>query len=134
MRFHVLSLVACAGFLAACQPVAQTQTGGEARVVAVNGQVALGHWYSVNANCSARPVGVQVITPPKHGKVSTARTTEFPEFAPTAALAVCNDRRVGAITAVYTPDANFTGTDSTELKILFPGGDIWSPRYDIRVK
>lgn len=134
MRVHVLGLVAIAGLLSACQPVGQSQTGAENRIVAVNDQVALGHWYSVNADCSARPVRVQVATPPRHGRVTAVSSKEYPDIAPADALSVCNSRRVGAVTAVYKPDANFTGSDSVELKVTFPGGETWSPRYSIQVK
>lgn len=130
MRYHVIGLVALMGLLSACQSVTKD---AETKVVAMNEQLTLGHWYSVNGNCSARPVSVQVVTPPKHGQVSTAMIKTFPDFASTDALAACDKRRIDSIAAIYKPDTDFRGTDSVDLKIIFPG-EVWSPRYSIQVK
>jgi|GEM_PF-1894691 len=133
MRVHVIGLIVLAGLLSACQSVNQPKKGAEVKVVAVNDQVTLGHWYSVNGNCTARPVHVQVVTPPKHGEISTAMIKEFPEFSPTSKVSACDKRRVESIAAIYRPDANFKGTDDVDLKILFPG-EVWSASYHIEVK
>lgn len=134
MRFYVHSFILLASLLTTVNAMAQTEPDMDNNVVAAKGRAVLGYWYAVDADCSPKDVKIQIVTPPKNGKITTVASKEFPDFDENDALAVCNKRRVNAITAVYTANAKYKGSDRAELKIIFPEAEDWPMRYVIQVK
>ena len=108
--------------LAACQPRDRTTvvslTGSENLVwksytMASGGVLKVEFDYSINAECLAtvEQGAIRVITEPAHGKLSVAKTDDFPEIKRGDPRWQCNKKRVPGILVVYRPDAGFTGED-----------------------
>jgi hypothetical protein len=107
---------------------------GITKTVASGGVLKLGHYTSVNPDCSllGMPV-VRVSVAPMHGVVRTMKTSDFSHFA-AAAFDRCNTRRVAGVSVEYRPERGFAGTDTFSLDIIYASGRERAESFAITVK
>jgi len=117
-------------FFATCS-VADAQ--GANRTVAVGGVLKVGHYASVNPDCS--PLGMPVVrlsVPPTHGVVRTIQTSGFSHFS--GPFAQCDARRVAGVSVEYRPERGFAGADSFSLDIIYASGRERVESFTIMIK
>jgi hypothetical protein len=94
-----------------------------ARIVASGTNQRIGFFYAVNPDCSANgDVNIRVTKQPDHGAVETAAATDFPSFERENIRYRCNQQKVRGQQVNYKSTEKYTGSDTLELLVLFPGG------------
>ena len=94
-----------------------------ARIVASGTNQRIGFFYAVNPDCSANgDVNIRVTKQPDHGTVETAVATDFPSFERENIRYRCNQQKVRGQQVNYKSTEKYTGSDTLELLVLFPGG------------
>jgi hypothetical protein len=94
-----------------------------ARIVASGTNQRIGFFYAVNPDCSANgDVNIRVTKQPDHGTVETAAATDFPSFERENIRYRCNQQKVRGQQVNYKSTEKYTGSDTLELLVLFPGG------------
>jgi len=94
-----------------------------ARIVASGTNQRIGFFYAVNPDCSANgDVNIRVTKQPDHGTVETAAATDFPSFERENIRYRCNQQKVRGQQVNYKSTDKYTGSDTLELLVLFPGG------------
>jgi hypothetical protein len=94
-----------------------------ARIVASGTNQRIGFFYAVNPDCSANgDVNIRVTKQPDHGTVETAAATDFPSFERENIRYRCNQQKVRGEQVNYKSTEKYTGSDTLELLVLFPGG------------
>ena len=104
------------------------------KTVAAGGLLKLGHYASVNADCSL--LGMPVVRPsaaPTHGVVRTVKTSAFSHFTG-APFDQCNSRRVPGVSVEYRPERGFAGTDSFSVDIIYASGRERVESFAVTVK
>jgi hypothetical protein len=103
------------------------------RTVAVGGVLKVGHYASVNPDCSllGMPV-VRLSVPPTHGVVRTVKKSGFSRFS--GPFAQCNARRVAGVSVEYRPERGFAGTDSFSLDIIYASGRERVESFGVTIK
>jgi hypothetical protein len=107
---------------------------GISKTVAAGGVLKLGHYTSVNPDCSllGMPV-VRVSAVPMHGIVRTMKTSGFSHFS-AGAFDRCNTRRVAGVSVEYRPEKGFAGADRFSLDIIYASGRERTESFAITVK
>jgi hypothetical protein len=119
-----LLLASLIGFDASAQTYNKTVVAG--------GALALGHYASVNPDCSSKgKTTVRLSSAPAHG---TVRLREGRGFSFFQGFQQCNSRRVEGVTVEYRPERGFLGADTVGLDILYPSGNERMYTYYITVK
>ena len=59
---------------------------------------------------------------PDHGAIETAAATDFPSFERENIRYRCNQQKVRGQQVNYKSTEKYTGSDTLELLVLFPGG------------
>jgi hypothetical protein len=104
------------------------------KTVAAGGVFKLGHYASVNPDCS--PLGMPVVrlsAAPTHGVVRTVKTSAFSRFTK-APFDQCNSRRVPGVSVEYRPERGFAGTDSFSVDIIYASGRERVESFAVTVK
>ena len=132
MNYRVFAaMMAISTIVAGCQTTDKTLN----RTVPVSVPQKLGHYSSINRDCTSRgQTVVRIVEAPKHGKVTFQQAKDFPHFAESNVYSSCNTQRVLGTTIMYSPDAGYAGTDSVVLQAIFPNGKEVSNRYNLTVK
>lgn len=119
-----LLLASLIGFEASAQTYNKTVVAG--------GALALGHYASVNPDCSSKgKTTVRLASAPAHGSVRLREGRGFSFFQ---GYQQCNSRRVEGVTVEYRPERGFVGPDMVGLDVIFPSGDERSGTIYITVK
>lgn len=107
---------------------------GISKTVAAGGVLKLGHYTSVNPDCSllGMPV-VRVSVAPMHGVVRTMKTSDFSHFSG-AAFDRYNTRRIAGVSVEYRPERGFAGTDTFSLDIIYASGRERAESFAVTVK
>ena len=106
-----------------------------ARVVASGAKLRLGSYVSLNPDCSATgDVTVRVTKQPEHGTVETTTSTDYVHFPKENIRSKCNQHKVKGTQVNYKAAEKYTGNDTFDLLILFPGGYAWEHHFDISVR
>jgi hypothetical protein len=100
-------LASLIGFDASAQTYNKTMVAG--------GAIALGHFASVNPDCSSKgKTTVRLTSAPAHGSVQLREGRAF-AFFEGSGYQQCNSRRVEGVTVEYRPERGFVGTDTVGL-------------------
>jgi hypothetical protein len=92
------------------------------------------YWYSTNPDCTARGYpDVRVVTPPAHGTITLDKGEDYPFFPDDNVRKACNKQKVPATQTYYQSHPGFSGTDTVEVEVLFPGGRTRRATYAITV-
>ena len=104
------------------------------KTVAAGGLLKLGHYASVNADCSllGMPV-IRLSAAPTHGVVRTVKTSAFSHFTG-APFDQCNSSRVPGVSVEYRPERGFAGTDSFSVDIIYASGRERVESFAVTVK
>ena len=121
---------------AAYSPTAfsSAQFGGGGRTAIAGRPLKLGHWYSVNPDCSS--VGqteVRIASGPQRGTLAVKYASDFPNYPSSNVRSTCNGRRVPSAQLWYTPARSVVGQDHVSAVIVFPSGATRSPSYTINI-
>ena len=93
------------------------------RIVASGTNQRIGFFYAVNPDCSASgDINIRVTKQPEHGAVETTAATDFPNFERENIRYRCNQQKVRGQQVNYKSTEKYTGSDTLELLVLFPGG------------
>jgi hypothetical protein len=119
---RVRTVSAAVSLYAAFSIVSGVEAQTIARTVVAGGVLKLGHYASVNPDCSllGMPV-VRLSVAPMHGALRMFKTWDFSHFAATS-LDRCNTRRVEGVSVEYRPERGFAGTDTFSLDIIYASG------------
>lgn len=109
--------------------------GDYQKVVAAGQTLKVTFYLAIHADCtSIGDITVRVTQSPANGTVTTKKAVDFPNFAPTSDRAHCNSRRVPSVQIDYRPEANFVGSDSVSLDVIYPTGGEQQDSFHIVVK
>ena len=91
-------------------------------------------FYSIDANCVSEGYPeVRIIAPPKNGQIAIEHGEDFPNFAQDNVRYACNKAKVAMDIAYFTPNSDFTGTDSATLKVIFVSGSMRTYQFTFNV-
>jgi hypothetical protein len=127
---HRMRALIIAAFLLA-PAVAHAQT-----LTAISGRpLKLNFSNTTNPDCSSggEPV-VRLTQAPQHGRVTIARTRDFPSFPRGNSRRDCNKRRVAGTATVYVSQRGYLGTDSVAIEIIFASGGTFRRCFTIYVR
>ncbi|THD45272.1 MAG: hypothetical protein E7774_08380 [Bradyrhizobium sp.] len=93
----------------------------------------LGHYASVNGDCSSKGrVEIRVTREPSSGVVRITQRAGYSHFS--GDYQQCSADRVFGASAAYTPQRDFIGSDSFQFDIIYPSGRERFDSYTITVK
>ena len=137
MRFGSLCLAAGPlAFALSAAPLAAEPIGPAYRIVpsGVLARMAF-HYDPVSQACrSLGPVTINLVMPPQHGALSTARGTAHPQFGRSSAYAACDRRRVPGLQVFYRSEPGYTGPDSWVVERVLPTGEAHQFRIHVSVR
>ncbi|HUZ12463.1 MAG TPA: hypothetical protein VMU93_06420 [Caulobacteraceae bacterium] len=115
------------------------EASGEVVYTAEGDPVALFHYFSLDADCRARAVGIRLTEPPAHGSVSFSQGRQPPVrggepiYPGADPRARCADRLAPTRDATYLPAAGFSGVD--RLVVQFSDrGRVFTDAIEINVE
>jgi hypothetical protein len=90
---------------------------------------------ALNPDCSRlHGTVIRLVTPPAHGRFSTAPSTGFTTFSPPNPRAKCNGRRVSGITLRYVSERGFVGDDQFVYDHFPAAGGLWRVTVNVQVR
>ena len=93
------------------------------------------HYDPVSHACrSLGPVTINLVAPPQHGALSTARGSARPQFGPSSAYAACDRLRVPGLQIYYRSEPGYTGPDSWVVERVTPTGEARQFRIHVSVR
>ena len=105
------------------------------RVVASGAKQQIGFYTSLNPDCTANgDVNVRVTKQPEHGTAEIVAATLFPNFEKENIRYKCNQHKVRGQQVNYKSAEKYSGSDTLELLVLYPGGFAREVQFDIRVR
>jgi hypothetical protein len=90
---------------------------------------------SINPDCTS--VGYATVRPtnqPQHGTLKIENTTGFTTFPADNIRAECNKRRSDGVALTYEPEADYTGSDTIDVDVIFASDSFRKIRYAIEVR
>ena len=111
------------------------QTETFSRFVASGAKQRMGFYVDINPDCSAvGDINVRVTKQPEHGTVETTTSTDYVHFPKENIRSKCNQHKVKGTQVNYKAAEKYTGNDTFDLLILYPGGVAREVHYDISVR
>jgi hypothetical protein len=105
------------------------------RFVASGAKQRIGSYAALNPDCTAiGDVNVRVTKQPEHGTVEITTTTNFPSYPKESDRYKCNQHKVKGMQVIYKSAEKYTGSDTLELLVLYPGGFAREVQYDMSVR
>jgi hypothetical protein len=105
------------------------------RIIASGTKQRMGFFYALNPDCSASgDVNVRVAKQPEHGTAEIVAATLFPNFEKENIRSRCNQHKVRGQQVNYKAAEKYTGNDTLELLVLYPGGFAQEVQFDISVR
>ena len=102
------------------------------RTAAAGRVVMLGHYASVNPDCTSRgKTVVRVVSAPAHGSLNFETGPGFTSFSREPQ---CNARTVEGVTALYRSERGYVGADAVGFDIIYPSGREKFKTYNIVIK
>ena len=92
------------------------------------------HYYLEDGCRSPGPVVINLVTPPKNGKVSEGPRSGHPSYGTSSHLVACNRVAVRGLEVYYRSFPGYTGPDSYEVERVFPNGDAQRFRIEVSVR
>ncbi len=91
-------------------------------------------FFEVDPTCrSAGRTTINLLTPPRGGRLAMEDGTVFPKFPASNVRATCNRRRVPATNIYYTASPDFVGDDSFTVETVSPSGRASQSRWSVHV-
>lgn len=124
------------GFLGiALEIIAPLPAKADYKVVAAGQRVKMDTLSSLDPTCrSLGTTEVNLITAPQGGQVETVLGHEYPYYAAANVRSVCDKRRVPVTMIYYRSSPGFSGSDSFDAEVLFPGGTARRVHYTVQVR
>lgn len=114
---------------------AQAQVSRDYKVVAAGQRVRVDTLTSLDPNCKSRgTTEVNLLTAPRGGQVETTIGREYASYVAANVRSVCDKQRVPATMIYYRASPDFSGPDSFDAEILFPGGTARRIHYTVQVR
>lgn len=133
MRIQILTAVLAAAAVSGCNTASTVSPS--LKVTVAGKPLKVDSHYSINPDCSSLgQATVRVLEAPKHGKVETRETTDFPTFRESNSRHHCNTRRVPVTQIVYVPAPGYTGQDNFKADVVYASGSarIYDYKVDVR--
>jgi TonB family protein len=91
--------------------------------------------YSLHPDCiSGGLPSVEVIKTPSHGSIQVGNVESFPAYPSTNQRYECNKRKSPMVSAVYTPEKTFVGSDKFVLRGTFASGNSMAKEYVVTIE
>jgi hypothetical protein len=105
------------------------------RYVASGANQRIGFFYALHPDCTASgDVNIRVTKQPEHGTTELTGATLYPNFAKENIRYKCNQHKVRGQQLNYKPAEKYTGSDTLELLVLYPGGFAREYHVNINVR
>jgi hypothetical protein len=105
------------------------------RIIASGTKQRIGFFYALNPDCSASgDVHIRVTKQPEHGTAEIGATTLFPGYEKENIRYKCNQHKVKGMQVNYKSAEKYSGNDTVELLVLYPGGYAREVQFDISVR
>jgi hypothetical protein len=105
------------------------------RIIASGTKERVGFFYALNPDCTASgDVNVRVTKQPEHGTAEIAVATLFPSDDKENIRFKCNQHKVRGQQVNYKSTEKYSGSDTLELLVLYPGGFAREVQFDISVR
>jgi hypothetical protein len=105
------------------------------RIIASGTKQRIGFFYALHPDCSAQgDVTIRVTKQPEHGTTEIAAATLFPSFEKENIRYKCNQHKVRGQQVNYKSAEKYSGSDTLELLVLYPGGFAREVQFDISVR
>jgi hypothetical protein len=105
------------------------------RTIASGTKQRIGFFYAIQPDCSAQgDVTIRVTKQPEHGTTEIAAATLFPSFEKENIRYKCNQHKVRGQQVNYKSAEKYSGSDTLELLVLYPGGFAREVQFDISVR
>ena len=136
MTFRLASKIAAVAMagasLAACQSMPAPSV---ARTALAGTPLLLGHWASLNPDCtSIGDVVLRIVKEPGHGRVAIALGNGYTFFLKDNVRNACNYKPSPGTNATYVAAPGYAGPDSVTLTGIFPDGAETQRTFEINVK
>src|SRR3954451_21550292 len=103
------------------------------RTVVAGQSHKLAHFVSVNPDCSSRGMPhIKIIGAPKNGRITLIRAVDF-SAGFSGNYTQCNSQRINGLTASYTAQRSFSGSDAARLLVIYPSGNTRQIAYSLAV-
>ena len=93
----------------------------------------VGWWYWLGPDCSASPVEVRIVEPPKHGQLLIERGQSFPDYPQDNVRYKCNSHKVFGTLVSYRGQPGFSGDDETTVEATYISGYTSRAKYSVSV-
>jgi hypothetical protein len=105
------------------------------RIIASGTKERVGFFYALNPDCTASgDVNVRVTKQPEHGTAEIAVATLFPSYDKENIRSKCNQHKVKGMQINYKSAEKYSGSDTLELLVLYPGGFAREVQFEISVR
>lgn len=112
----------------------RSQFGAGGKTAIAGRPLKLGHWYSINPDCSSLGrTEVRIASGPQRGTLAVKQSSDFPRYPSTNSRSACNGRRVTSTQLWYTSPRGVVGQDHVSAVIVFPSGATRNPSFTINV-
>jgi hypothetical protein len=91
-------------------------------------------YFAINPDCT--PQGypqARITSQPKNGQITFEQGDGYPNFTKDNIRNSCNSTKVTGTVAYFTPNADFAGSDSGFVEVIFPAGStrIYQYTFDV---
>lgn len=84
----------------------------------------------IEKDCSSKGESrLAIVTPPRHGKLTSSPAVDFSNFGETGAHAKCNDKKIPGLKVHYLANDGFKGKDKFAFLVIYMDGD--TRRYEV---
>jgi hypothetical protein len=105
------------------------------RMIASGTKQQIGFFYALNPDCSASgDVTIRLTKQPEHGTAETTAAMNFPGYSKESDRYKCNQHKVRGQQVNYKSAEKYSGSDTVELLVLYPGGFAREVQVDISVR